>query len=378
MAPVGVGIIGLRAFPNRESLAPSPAFWGVAAHLSSIEVMPEDYNIVAVANSSVESAQKSIDLYNLRGAQAYGSAEDLAGDPRVELVVVSVNVGLHYAFAKAALAKKKNVFVEWPLGATLVEAEKLTDLAAKAGVRTMVGVQARADPLVKKLKEIVASGKIGQITSSIITCSTSILPYGVCPEGAEYYTRIETGGNLFHIFLGHILDSMVHVLGDFKDVSAMLKTYRPTTVVLNAKGEVVNQLEATAPDHMFIQGMVEKDVMTSISVRKSKARIDDADLRWIISGIEGEIEVTIPNGLWQFGLPGRALKVKMGSGETENIDFLANDTLDNEIKPPGTNTGRLYRGFAKGDTETCATFESALQTHRLLDRILKSAGWNPV
>ena len=57
------------------------------------------YQIVAVANSSVESAQASIDAHKLgTSVKAYGTPSDIANDPNVDLVLVSVNVVHHYKY----------------------------------------------------------------------------------------------------------------------------------------------------------------------------------------------------------------------------------------------------------------------------------------
>ncbi len=121
----------------------------------------------------------------------------------MELVVVSVNVGKHLLLAKPALEKKKDVFVEWPLGAGLAESEELSRLASAAGVRTSVGVQARADPLIAKVKDIVESGQIGKVASSSAWVSSGVLPYDFWMEGAEYYLDYKSGGNNFFIYFGH-------------------------------------------------------------------------------------------------------------------------------------------------------------------------------
>jgi predicted dehydrogenase len=47
----------------------------------------------------------------------------------VDLVVISVNVQSHYSLAKPALQAGKDIFVEWPVGINLDEAEELTQIA---------------------------------------------------------------------------------------------------------------------------------------------------------------------------------------------------------------------------------------------------------
>jgi predicted dehydrogenase len=134
----------------------------------------------------------------------------------------------------------------------------------------------------------------------------------------------------------------------------------------------------TSPDQMVVQGVLESDALVSISARKSKTGIDDVSFRWVISGTEGELEVLVHETSWQFGEPKRTLKLKVGKNDAQQIDFLANDEFESKVPYPGTNVARQYHAFAKGNTESAATFKSALKTHQLLDRILKAAGWESV
>jgi predicted dehydrogenase len=157
-----------------------------------------------VANSSVESAQRSILHYKLPAStKAYGSAQEIANDPNVDLVVVAVNVKSHFALAKPAIDSGKNVFVEWPLGATVAEAEELTKLADAKGVKTSVGLQTRFDPAVQKIREIISSGKIGKVVSSSALICSTLTSVDMWPKGIEYFLDIKSGGNEFTIVFGH-------------------------------------------------------------------------------------------------------------------------------------------------------------------------------
>lgn len=201
MAPIRVGFIGLSSTKLETALG--PGIWGALAHLPYLLSSP-DYEIVALANSSEEAAHKAIRAYNLPATtKAYGSPEEIAKDPSVDLIVVSVAVMKHYQLVKPALLAKKSVFVEWPIGANLAEAKELTALAEENGVRTVVGVQARADPLLKKVKEILGSGQIGDLTNSSVLGSFSMLPMDGWYEGAEYSLDMKNGGNVFTITFGH-------------------------------------------------------------------------------------------------------------------------------------------------------------------------------
>jgi predicted dehydrogenase len=163
-----------------------------------------NYEIVAVSNSTVESSERSIKHHNLPAStKAYGNAEDLAKDPNVDLVVVSVFVGRHYELTKPAIAHGKDVFVEWPLGASVAEAKELTELAAAKGVKTIVGLQSRTNPLYHQIKEVIASGKIGKVISTTVTVASTLAAGTPFPKGVEFFLDLKSGGNSFTIVFGH-------------------------------------------------------------------------------------------------------------------------------------------------------------------------------
>ncbi len=198
-SPIRVGIIGLGSVTGSNL----PGLWGSTAHLPFLMASP-NYQVTAVCNSSVQSARTSIDAHHLGpGVKAYANAEDLADDPDVDMIVITVKVATHYALAKPALLAGKDVFVEWPLCATTAEAEELTKIAAEKGVKTIVGLQARAWPLLLKVKELVDSGRIGKVLSSTVVGTFVIIPTPVWAAGAEYYLDLNSGGNNFTIFFGH-------------------------------------------------------------------------------------------------------------------------------------------------------------------------------
>lgn len=200
MAPIRVGIIGLSPSDN----FPSPGTWTAASHLPALLSMPDEYEIVALANSTVESAKRSAAAHNLPASvKTYGSPEALAEDPDVELVVVSVAVQQHYKLAKPALLQGKKVLVEWPLAQTIDEMEELAELAKKGGVETAVGAQARAAPVISKLNDIIASGQIGTVVSSTVDLAMSSFQTDIWADSMKYYLDIESGGNSLTIAFGH-------------------------------------------------------------------------------------------------------------------------------------------------------------------------------
>lgn len=200
MAPIRVGLIGL----SPSKAFPAAGTWAAISHLPALQNLPDEYEIVALANSTVESAKRSAAAHNLPSSvKTYGSPEDIAKDPDVELVVVSVHVQKHYELVKPALLHGKKVLVEWPLAATKEEIEELRQLAENSGADAVVGVQGRASPVAKKLRELLASGRIGRVHSSTVVISMNKFSTETWPEGLTYYLDISSGGNEFSVGFGH-------------------------------------------------------------------------------------------------------------------------------------------------------------------------------
>ncbi|MBC8042269.1 MAG: Gfo/Idh/MocA family oxidoreductase [Rhizobacter sp.] len=81
----------------------------------------------------------------------------------IEAVAVVTSVSSHYAIAKAALEAGKHCFIEKPMTATVAQAEDLINLAEKKGLKIMVDHTFIYTGAVKKMKEIIDQGRLGDI-----------------------------------------------------------------------------------------------------------------------------------------------------------------------------------------------------------------------
>ncbi len=91
------------------------------------------------------------------------SFEHLLEDPEVDAVVIATPVRFHYEMAKAALTVGKHVFVEKPMARTETEAEELVSIAERQALVLMVGHTFLFSPAVRRMKEIIDAGDIGQV-----------------------------------------------------------------------------------------------------------------------------------------------------------------------------------------------------------------------
>jgi predicted dehydrogenase len=89
--------------------------------------------------------------------------DEVLADPEVEAVVLATPVPTHYELAKQALDAGKHVFVEKPPAMRATEMEELVALSEARGLTLMPGHLLLYHPGVRKLKELVDTGDLGEV-----------------------------------------------------------------------------------------------------------------------------------------------------------------------------------------------------------------------
>jgi hypothetical protein len=171
-----------------------------------------------------------------------------------------------------------------------------------------------------------------------------------------------------------VIDSFTQVLGDLSHVQSILKTHYKNVQLTGPDNEIIDPAYTkSAPDQMLVQGITSSGAVASFSFRNAKCTADEHDMRWYISGTEGEILITGPS-TWSILDKQLEVRLKTGDGPFEIVDFQSYRLPAAEtITPMAANVLSMYDAFARGDTTKYATFESAAKTHELLDRIRKTA-----
>jgi predicted dehydrogenase len=89
--------------------------------------------------------------------------EDLLEDPELDAILIVTPVGTHAGLAEASLEAGKHTFVEKPLAASAVEAERLAGIARESGLVLMCGHTFTYSPPVRAVKRMLESGELGDI-----------------------------------------------------------------------------------------------------------------------------------------------------------------------------------------------------------------------
>lgn len=97
--------------------------------------------------------------------KAYGSYEELAEDPQVELVYVASPHSHHYEHAKLCLEHGKHVLVEKAFTVNARQARELVQLSEEKGLLLAEAIWTRYMPSRKMIDELLADGVLGNVTS---------------------------------------------------------------------------------------------------------------------------------------------------------------------------------------------------------------------
>lgn len=340
--------------------------WGRRSHLPALLALPE-YELVAVGTAHAESAQESARNYG--APMGFHDYKDMVVHPDIDVVSVNVRVPAHYSIVMAALEAGKHVVCEWPLGKNLAEAEEMASLARSKGVKNMVILQARAEPALLRLRELVQEGYVGEVVS----CHMTHFRDGMLQRGMDqpWMARRENGGHALGIPTGHSVDALCFCLGEFKEISARVTTQVRSWEV---KGPA-KTVDVDAPDNVLISGLLDSGAVAAVHV----ASVPHHSTGWRLEvyGSEGTIVGTSKDSVQYDGhirLRGRRGK----EGELEDIPIPARLTWVPDEMPRGEpfNIGQLYRRMARairGEEDAHPDFDHAVKRHRMLEAIQRSS-----
>lgn len=141
--------------------------WGILASGGIAQAFARDLSyfnnhiVAAVGSRSQESADAF--AAEFPGCVAHGSYEDLVNDPSLDAIYVATPHPYHVSNTVLALNAGKPVLCEKPFTINAKEAREMKTAADANGVALMEAMWARFLPHMRKVREIVASGVLGDI-----------------------------------------------------------------------------------------------------------------------------------------------------------------------------------------------------------------------
>ncbi|QHT61533.1 Gfo/Idh/MocA family oxidoreductase [Paenibacillus lycopersici] len=183
---------------------------GIAGwHARQLQELPEA-TITALADTSAASLSRFIENHGLSGVQTYSDYHELLDSGAVDAVVICSPHTLHFQQAGDALRKGLHVLIEKPMTCSSEEAEQLIQIAEQSGKIMQVSYQRHFQPEFLYIRDAIASGVIGKLTS--VTASL-YQEWQVGTVGSWRQDPSLSGGGFLMDSGSHIIDVLLWTTG---------------------------------------------------------------------------------------------------------------------------------------------------------------------
>jgi len=158
-----------------------------------------DVELTAVAETDEVTLRRAVARYAV-GARAFRTLAEMLAEADLDAVVVALPTNLHADASRAVLASRRHVFVEKPLAADFAGAAAVLESWRSSGLAGMVGFNSRANWLHLRLRDLVRSGRAGEIVYFRTAFATAPR------EGPAWKRTRATGGGVLLDLGSHHLD----------------------------------------------------------------------------------------------------------------------------------------------------------------------------
>jgi len=275
-----------------------------------IQALPEA-DLLAVGSRSLAKANQFASELHIE--KAYGSYEELAQDPEIDVIYIATPNVFHHEHSLLCLGNGKSILVEKPFTMNAQEAEEVIAFSRSRQLFCMEAMWMRFIPAMRKVVELVQEGSIGEI--QMITASLG------------FYNSFNPNSRLFDPNLGGgaLLDLGVYPLSLIVQLMG-----RPSSIKSEAKIGATEVDEQVAATLGFSDGGLA--VMTSNINAHNR---NDA----LILGSEGSIHIQAP--LY------RPLRITLNRYRKPIKDQGESQTLKSKLKQ-----SKMIRNMYQGLTST--------------------------
>jgi len=187
-----------------------------------------DYCEFTVAVSGSEAkAERTVDEFDGDRALTYEEYHDGAATDAYDAVYVATPNALHLDMTETAATHGKHVLCEKPLEATADRAERLVAACEEAGVTLMTAYRMQLEPAVRRMRELVGGGAIGEVVHAEGNFHIHSMTDGRGPDHWRYDPELAGSGAIGDIGV-YPLNTGRFVLGaDPTSVGAVMATPDP-------------------------------------------------------------------------------------------------------------------------------------------------------
>jgi scyllo-inositol 2-dehydrogenase (NADP+) len=154
------------------------------------------------------SKKKAAEIYP--DIVSYNNIDELLSDEEIELVIVNTPSNLHYEHALMAMNAGKHVLLEKPAAATSAQVKELFDTARRLNKHLMVYQNRRYDSGFLSTKDIIESGRLGNLIEVTFRMDRYKAAIGV--KSFKETKGVPAGGLVYDLG-AHLIDNTIALFG---------------------------------------------------------------------------------------------------------------------------------------------------------------------
>ncbi|MCM2477542.1 Gfo/Idh/MocA family oxidoreductase [Rhizobium sp. CG5] len=181
-------------------------------HIATLARMP-GFRLSAIVDPMPSGASLGTSL----GLPVFPNTATLIDSGVAKAAIVATPNETHLPVSEALLRAKIPVLLEKPVADSLASAIRLIAVAGETGVPLLVGHHRRHNPIIRKAREAIRAGRLGDLVMATVTCSLA--------KPASYFEaawrRTPGAGGPLLINLVHEIDLLRHFFGEISTVQAI-------------------------------------------------------------------------------------------------------------------------------------------------------------
>jgi predicted dehydrogenase len=262
--PIRVGIAGL----GRSG-------WNI--HARNLEGLTDKFRIAAAFDPLKSRLNEAADNF---GCRTYNSFKKLVEDPEVETIIVATPSNLHPKHTIEALSAGRHVICEKPMAATKAQADRMIATAEKSGKILTIFQNYRYNPDFLKVREVIASGKLGSILMIRISIHGFSLRW-------DWQTLKKYGGGTLRNTGPHFMDMGLQLIGG--DDEQIPKVFCDLVNTPHSAGD--------AEDHVKVLLKLENGPLFDLEITSCCAYPQD---NWLVMGTNGTLTGKSSGLKWKY------------------------------------------------------------------------------
>jgi 1,5-anhydro-D-fructose reductase (1,5-anhydro-D-mannitol-forming) len=220
---INYGMIGFGSFAERTI---APAF-----------LKTRFSKLIALQKRDPETAKKVAGQWS---CQAYTDPAELVKDPGIQAVFIAGVNSTRCADTILAAEAGKHVLTEKPMAMDAAECRRMIDVCRANNVKLMVAHMVRFSPAIRKIRDMVKSGRCGNI---IAARAEFVFPATAAQRTWFFDRRLAGGGPIFDIGV-HCIDTLRFVLDDDVVTVRSVVQPQPTELVTESSGVIALQFRS--------------------------------------------------------------------------------------------------------------------------------------